>query len=611
MKEGTELVIEKAIGGSDLMSDLEIENAKSHLDYLTPTGEGGFEFGENIGTDPRGSEAQVFGIESENVRIGDDNSTFSGFSIGTLEDSEYQEEMVRAASNFGTDFENSMAEKSGYLCVQGEVNSRVIKSLKENHKELMTSLDKHSTLFDKIDKDVWQKESEFTSLKLELKALRKEVKETRKVVRKQSLSPPTVVTGNQGVTASSMAKFVDKELKVAMTRMERVLEDRMAEKMDQKAIEVGKFVAIASARAEKACYELSAFKEEVSSFLTRLTVLEGGVKSMATESDLFSGRNNGSEAVSELQEEFAKMEFEITLMKSRMGERSMHFGSIELPSQADTLLFVVDHMPVASYGCFFDFVALLDSLRDTQTTAAEYATQEHAAQKSKFLSTSEVSTSASFVHIAPLCFAGTKAESCGNYGTVEKSLPRVKDRLMWQDESGRFGLAKKLDREIQAKVNALEREIDANLGDSKGADLARKYLRASLKCWEKLLVWTEKFYQEMASVDQIDPSEAWILVLSCWMAFFEDLRDVRVACSGVSIGQSDLESNERKEVVARYIWTMGKAISVQNEYIEAEFNNHPTIVRVINYHMFHNKVPKQAYQNDMKDLEKKISDLFS
>ena len=54
----------------------------------------------------------------------------------------------------------------------------------------------------------------------------------------------------------------------------------------------------------------------------------------------------------------------------------------------------------------------------------------------------------------------------------------------------------------------------------------------------------------MSSVDGIESGEAWELVLHCWMAFFEDLREVRVACSGLSLGQTEPNSPERKEVVA-------------------------------------------------------------
>ena len=66
-------------------------------------------------------------------------------------------------------------------------------------------------------------------------------------------------------------------------------------------------------------------------------------------------------------------------------------------------------------------------------------------------------------------------------------------------------------------------------------------------------VWTEKFYQEISSGVAIDKGEAWELVLHCWMAFFEDLREVLVACSGLSLGQTEPDSPERKDVVARYI----------------------------------------------------------
>ena len=86
---------------------------------------------------------------------------------------------------------------------------------------------------------------------------------------------------------------------------------------------------------------------------------------------------------------------------------------------------------------------------------------------------------------------------------------------------------------------------------------------------------------------------------------------MRVSCSGVYIGQSELNSDGQKEVVARYIWTMGKAIYVQNQYVDADFNNHPTIAKVINYHMVHNKVPKQAYLKDMDSVDKRLQDLFS
>ena len=58
-------------------------------------------------------------------------------------------------------------------------------------------------------------------------------------------------------------------------------------------------------------------------------------------------------------------------MTQKRGSDKLKFGKIELSSLADTQLFVNDHIPTCSYECFVDMIALLDSLRDTQTTEAE------------------------------------------------------------------------------------------------------------------------------------------------------------------------------------------------------------------------------------------------
>ena len=535
-----------------------------------------------------------FEVKHEN----NDDSLSLGSSLGSQLLSDVDDEIEDMAYTFGKNLSQNPGQNAANLYTHVLLLTKTVKKLDMQVKH-------QQKLFTTMNESKVATEQNMILLQQEMRLLKREFKDTRRHIRKSSQSSTMSGAGNPELTLTTVTKMIERETQMYTEQ----LKENLVSEFETLLLKEGGRI---QSEQQKVLQGLPTLLHQ-QSLESRISVLEGILNSLGTGSSVFGVQQSSpaSIAVEEVNNKLASIDFELTLMKSRLGERNLQFGSIDLPSEADTLLFVCDHLPIPSYGCFFDFVALLDSLRDTQTTISEYASQEHAAQKSKFLSTAEVSTSASFVHIAPLCFAGTKPESTGNYGTVEKGLPRIKDRAMWQDESGRFGLAKKLDREIQAKVTALEKEIDANLGNSKGAELARKYLFASQKCWEKLFVWTEKIYQEMASVDKIEPAEAWNLVLHCWMAFFEDLRDERVACSGVSIGQSELDSDERKEVVARYIWTMGKAIYVQNEYVDADFNNHPTIARVINYHMFHNKVPKQAYLNDIESIEKKLQDLFS
>ena len=52
---------------------------------------------------------------------------------------------------------------------------------------------------------------------------------------------------------------------------------------------------------------------------------------------------------------------------------------------------------------------------------------------------------------------------------------------------------------------------------------------------------------------------------------------------------------------------MGKAIQIQNAYIEKGFRNHTTIASVINYHLFKHRAPLSMFTS----LDKSIKDLHT
>ena len=304
--------------------------------------------------------------------------------------------------------------------------------------------------------------------------------------------------------------------------------------------------------------------------------------------------------------DMASIEFKIALLESRVGAQTLRFGNITLKSLVDAELFVNDHIPSCSYGCFVDFVSLLDSLRDTTTTEKSYLESEYNAQKTKFVSVDEASTSASFLHVAPLVFCGNNSASDSKYGSIERSLPQVKSRDHWVSLGGMEGMKRQLEEEVLSKVGSILEEIPMTLGDSKGALLAKAYLFASQNCFNKFVTWTESFYQELLGTSQVAEKEAWSLILHCWMAFFSDLRQIRMACANLSPGRHEIGSEGRTRIVARYIWTMGRAIVLQDEYCDKQFRNHPTIATVINYHLFQHRVPMTLYKSMMGKLESEV-----
>ena len=308
--------------------------------------------------------------------------------------------------------------------------------MKKTNKETQTN----GTYIDALDVRQVELEAELQALSKDGKYIKHMVDKLRGLVNKQNEPKPKEATAH--LTPSAVERLVDNCILEAFGRFRREVNATINDTMNNGAEEV----------VNKVTSVFAPSKQKVNNMEAKFSLLEARLDQLELEHGENQQGNQGYGNHSGLGSTVAGLEYEITLMKSRLGERTLIFVNIELGSLADTILFVNDHLPVVSYGCFFDIVALLDSLRDTQTTTANYAAEEHAAQKSKFLSTSEVSTSASFLHITPLCFAGSKADSTGNHRTIGKSLPCVKHREMWQDDSGVLGLARQLDKEVNSCI---------------------------------------------------------------------------------------------------------------------------------------------------------------
>jgi hypothetical protein len=311
----------------------------------------------------------------------------------------------------------------------------------------------------------------------------------------------------------------------------------------------------------------------------------------------------------DLNDKISEIKYQLTLMESRMGQEFLQFGNISLRSHADTCLFVNDNVKNNSFGCFFDLVALMNAPRDSQTDEKTFLDASYNAQRTKFLSMSEVSTSTSFLHVTPLVFCASNKQLHDSFvvhGSVDKLLPLVKNRESWSSKGGLFGMKRELERNISSKVSAIDIDINSTLGPGLAADLAKEYLRASHGCFNDFVNWTENFFHELQAMASVSEAEAWALILDCWMTFFIDLRKIRMECSSLSLAGLDADSDQRKEIVARYIWTMGKAIKLQEEFREKQFRNHPSISTVINFYLFSHKVSQTAHTKQMSKVHDEL-----
>ena len=97
--------------------------------------------------------------------------------------------------------------------------------------------------------------------------------------------------------------------------------------------------------------------------------------------------------------------------------------------------------------------------------------------------------------------------------------------------------------------------------------------------------------------------EAWRLVLECWGVFFEAFRAVRGVATGQLSVRAESMEIDRAERKALFIYTMGRAIHIQNKFVAASFKKHPAIATVINYHLFGNRVPQSIYDVHATEID--------
>jgi len=93
------------------------------------------------------------------------------------------------------------------------------------------------------------------------------------------------------------------------------------------------------------------------------------------------------------------------------------------------------------------------------------------------------------------------------------------------------------------------------------------------------------------------------------MTFFIDLRKIRSECASLSGGGMDLHSEKRIKVVAQCIWTMGKAIMTQEQYLDKSFRDHPSISTVINYFLFDNMTTYSIFTQQIKSVHDDLTSL--
>jgi len=227
-----------------------------------------------------------------------------------------------------------------------------------------------------------------------------------------------------------------------------------------------------------------------------------------------AGKSDCKRELADLEGKVRAVEGQIYLIKNRLGADLVKFGNVDLKSLADTYIFVKTKMPgdEMTFGCFYDMVAMLDSLMDGDAELSVFVKTGADANKSMYKNAAESRTSSSCNRAAPATFSW-KGGSDIHGGTVDRLFSAVKERALWTRNGGSQGMKAQLNRELGVLFLHVSESIVRQLGYGDAATVGQEYLSQSRKCYQEFINWSESFYLVIMDLSSVKPDEAWRLVL--------------------------------------------------------------------------------------------------
>jgi len=146
------------------------------------------------------------------------------------------------------------------------------------------------------------------------------------------------------------------------------------------------------------------------------------------------------------------------------------FGNVDLKSLADTYVFGKTTMPgdKMTFGCYYDMVAMLDSLMDGDTELLVFVKTAVDASKIMYKNAAESRTSSSFNQAAPAIFS-QKGGSDVHGGTVDRLFSAVKECALWTRNGRSQGMKAQLNRELGVLFVHVSEAIVRQLGHGDAA----------------------------------------------------------------------------------------------------------------------------------------------
>jgi hypothetical protein len=239
----------------------------------------------------------------------------------------------------------------------------------------------------------------------------------------------------------------------------------------------------------------------------------------------------------------------------------VRFGGLGIGSFTEMHAWVTTHLDDNKFGCFVDGVSILQFLNSVYISPSNELKNMESVEKLGMVSGQEAKVITSFQNVLPVVFGGDD--------DVSKPLPALATPEKWYD--GRYGTG--LKDQIRKGMVGIKVQFEAQIRlmrHEQGRMLALSCLSNSELFIAGLAEYISNVYDELKH-GGYDSKGAWILTCKLVRRIFDQIYNVRASAKDAKFRGADSTTS------AMVLFATLKAHDVMREFVDANFENHPSI----------------------------------
>jgi hypothetical protein len=316
--------------------------------------------------------------------------------------------------------------------------------------------------------------------------------------------------------------------------------------------------------------------------VSRLSQGGGGGSSKSASAGLDAilaslGGKGSDESVelADLRKEVEALRKEVRNSKDKEGDKAVEIAGLTFRTKEDFAAWIRVNAPGIPFGPVVDYHGLMQQV---YCDMSGYESVESLLKGLKLRNDMNLSTTGDILALAAIRSGIPQVLGEGKTPTGEdrSSFHAFHTFADWKNPNGRDGFVHTLPSHQHQAVEAIREDIETRMEPgSPAAMLASTCLTKSSAFSDALVTYLTRTYEDLTQASGFAKKRAWALTTALGARICKEVhRDSTALARSLSVSAKD---TDRERLTVRMLWAALRAHMIIEEYVQAEFKDHPTV----------------------------------